>query len=176
MLTEKQFLLWFIPLAIATFVSGPLAVLHAFHPLEHIDGRAINSKTDAAQLPSYIPLLVQTEPYPATGYQTLEVDDLRLMNLTSFTAMVQSSLQSPTPALLGYVSLTRLFKQKKTFNSYPQGELLLVTKVSFSGFDDEEQEAEHLILETQHARRFQLTSVELDEETGLLFGQVEWLG
>lgn len=173
MLTEKQFLLWFIPLAIATFVSGPLAVLHAIPPL---DGRAITSKTQAAQLPSSIPLLVQTEPYPATGYQTLEVDDLRLMNLTSFTSMVSSSSENPTPALLGYVSLTRLFKQKKTFNSYPQGELLLVTKVSFSGFDDEEHESEHLILETQHARRFQLRSVGLDEETGLLFGQVEWLG
>lgn len=183
MLSDKQFLLLSLPLAMVAFLAGPLTVLHYFDlispasnhlsDIEH--GLDLSAKVLAAKLPDTIPLLFEVAKYPAIGYQTLEVDDLRLMNLTSFVELVsQPAKEWAPPALIGYMSMTEVLRQKKRNpDSYPVGDLLLVTEAYFTGFDDEAGERESLVLETHRARRFQLKSVQYDESTELLFGQVE---
>ncbi|KAE9083753.1 hypothetical protein PF005_g22035 [Phytophthora fragariae] len=121
--------------------------------------------------------MFEVAKYPASGRQTLEVHDLRLLNLTSFAEMVSPSSDEKTrAAIIGYMSMTEVLRQKKRNpGSYPVGDLLLVTDVHFTGFDDETGERESLILETQRARRFRLKNVQYDESTELLFGQVDWI-
>ncbi|KAE8877766.1 hypothetical protein PF010_g23804 [Phytophthora fragariae] len=87
-----------------------------------------------------------------------------------------SSDEKTRAAIIGYMSMTEVLRQKKRNpGSYPVGDLLLVTDVHFTGFDDETGERESLILETQRARRFRLKNVQYDESTELLFGQVDWI-
>ncbi|KAJ8559153.1 hypothetical protein ON010_g8295 [Phytophthora cinnamomi] len=189
MLSDKQFLLWSLPLALVAFVAGPLTVLHAFDliastpppthtPQAYISDFGLIANSSATRLPDTIPLMFEVAKYPAVGRQTLEVHDLRLLNLTSFAEMVSRSAQEMAPAaIIGYMSMTEVLRQKKRSpGSYPVGDLLLVTDVHFTGFDDEAGERESLILETQRARRFRLKNVQYDESTELLFGQVEWIG
>jgi hypothetical protein len=187
MLSDKQFLLLSLPLAMVAFLAGPLAVLHSFdlispgtsHPLSHIEqGLELSASVLAAKLPDTIPLLFEVAKYPAVGRQTLEVHDLRLMNLTSFADLAgQPANEWTPPALIGYMSMTEVLRQKKRNpGSYPVGDLLFVTEAHFTGFDDEAGEHESLVLETRRARRFWLKSVQYDESTQLLFGRVEWEG
>ncbi|KAG7392020.1 hypothetical protein PHYPSEUDO_002729 [Phytophthora pseudosyringae] len=99
------------------------------------------------------------------------------MNLTSFAEMVGRTDDKTPGALLGYMSMTEVLRQKKRNpGSYPVGDLLLVTDISFTGFDDEAGERETVVLETQRAKRFRLKDVHYDESTQLLFGQVDWIG
>ncbi|KAH7482378.1 hypothetical protein KRP22_008263 [Phytophthora ramorum] len=178
---NKQFLLWLLPLSVVAFVAGPLAVLHSFDladpaAMHTLQPTALSASIVAAGLPNTIPLMFEVVKYPAIGHQTLEVHNLRLMNLTSFAGMVgRPAEEKTTAALLGYMSMTEVLRQKKRSpDSYPVGDLLFVTKVYFTGFDDEAGERESLILETQRARRFRLKSVQYDESTELLFGEVAW--
>ncbi|RLN97074.1 hypothetical protein BBJ28_00013629 [Nothophytophthora sp. Chile5] len=184
MLSDKQFLLWFLPLALTTFISGPLAVLHSFDLLEPATCSLSlprfgfkSADINDALLPEEIPLMFQMERYPATGRKTVEVRDLRLMNLTSFASMQSpSSQEAPSTALLGYISIAETAEQQeKDPSGYPEGDLLLITKISFSGFDDEAEQHELIELESHRARRFRLKTVRHDESTGLLFGRVEWI-
>ncbi|KAG3099017.1 hypothetical protein PI124_g10973 [Phytophthora idaei] len=88
--------------------------------------------------------MFEVSKYPAIGHQTLAVHDLRLMNLTVVAEMVGPSTEVKTPrALLGYMSVTEVLRQKKRNpGSYSESDLLLVTDVSFTGFDDESGERE----------------------------------
>ncbi|EGZ16587.1 hypothetical protein PHYSODRAFT_299991 [Phytophthora sojae] len=189
--SDKQFLLWSLPLALVAFLAGPLAVLHSFDliaptpatnnapPIDTSDFGLVANNSAAASLPDTIPLMFEVAKYPAIGRQTLEVHHLRLLNLTSFAEMVSRSAdeRAPSTAIVGYLSMTEVLRHKKRNpGSYPVGDLLLVTDVHFTGFDDETGERESLILETQRVRRFRLKNVQYDESTELLFGQVEWIG
>ncbi|GMF58529.1 unnamed protein product [Phytophthora fragariaefolia] len=185
MLSDKQFLLWSLPLALVAFLAGPLAVLHSFDLIAPVPVTTLTPQNPTSDFklsangstthPDTIPLMFEVAKYPAIGHQTLEVQDLRLLNLTSFAAMVSRSTDEMAPAVIGYMSITEVLRQKRRNpRSYPVGDLLLVTDVSFTGFDDEAGERESLILETQRAQRFRLKNVQYDESTGLLFGQVEW--
>ncbi|KAL3660307.1 hypothetical protein V7S43_014835 [Phytophthora oleae] len=184
MATDK-FLLWSLPVALAAFVAGPIAVLRSFDLIgapvliepKSYDHFQLSSNNSAVQLPATIPLMFEVAKYPTSSHQTLEVHDLRLMNLTSFADMVGKPTEPKMPAtFLGYMSMTEVLRQKKRNpGSYPVGNLLLVTDVSFTGFDDESGEREVLLLETQRVRRFRLKNVQYDESTELLFGQVDWI-
>ncbi|ETI36660.1 hypothetical protein F442_17117 [Phytophthora nicotianae P10297] len=67
------------------------------------------------------------------------------MNLTTFADMVETSTELKTPgAFVGYMSVTEVLRQmKRNPGSYPIGDLLLVTDVSFTGFDDEAGNAKY---------------------------------
>ncbi|KAK1928813.1 hypothetical protein P3T76_015751 [Phytophthora citrophthora] len=181
--TDK-FLLWSLPVALAAFVAGLLAVLRSFDlirvpvpsEVKSYDYFHLSSNSSTVHLPDTIPLMFDVARYPANGHQTLEVHDLRLMNLTSFADKANQTEEKSSPAFLGYMSVTEVLRQKKRNpGSYPMGDLLLVTEVSFTGFDDESGERELLVLETQRVRRFRLKNVQYDEPTELLFGQVDWI-
>lgn len=182
---DKVFLSWFLPLAIATFLSAPLAVLHSFDMIDpmvtqlHKYGSLalFGSVETSEALPTELPLLIRMESYPYSGKKILEVYDTRIMDM-AFKDTNSNENLSASPLLFGYIPLIEMQETRKSDEfSHPEGHLIVVTRVSYklnlNGNTDLKQQS--MVLETKKSHRFRVKAVRKDEVTGLLVGQVEWL-
>lgn len=186
MLHDKFFLSWFLPLAIATFLSAPLAVFDVIDPLVmqlHKYGSLgllglSDEKVEA--LPSELLLLFRMESYPHSGKKTLQVDDTRFVDM-AFGATHGNENRSASPLLLGYIPLIEMQETRKESDqfSFPEGRLIVVTRVSYErSLSDDDNSPDHhhsMLLETKRSHRFRVKAVRKDEATDLLVAQVEWL-
>ncbi|TYZ66607.1 hypothetical protein PybrP1_008127 [[Pythium] brassicae (nom. inval.)] len=162
--SQKTFFMWFLPLAIATFLSAPLAVLHSFelldavvlrlqeHPATAVLSFASASSTttnfaDVAQLPRELPLLFRAETYPSSGQKTLDVQDPQLMDVL-FRLLNGSSNASlvGSPFLLGYVPIADARRRPIKANA----------------------------TSTTRSHRFRVKRVRREASSKVLIGHVEW--
>jgi hypothetical protein len=185
-LNDKAFFTMFIPIAMATFFSAPVAVFHSFdliNPFFHhihdysskimltMNNKWINTNNNytypinikVQDFPQEIPLLFQMDPYPSNGHKKIQLDHERYGKLTR--GMSHTIQEEQKSVYLGYIQIF----ENRTHLGYPEGELLQVLQI--------EQSTLHKspLLNTKKTRRFRLKSIRKDTESGVLYGTVEWI-
>lgn len=155
-MSDKQFLAWFLIIALPAFLLAPVGLLHSLGLLAQVHQRTLGPALLPAE--EYV-IVLHADAYPGSGRKTLALMDIGLINGTA----------SSTDLMLGYVAMQQFHRSTKS-DQYPEGELIRVTRIS--RLDDEHATWQ---LDTIRIRRFRLKTVRRDDSSGVLFGRVEWL-
>ncbi|KAJ0412377.1 hypothetical protein ATCC90586_009567 [Pythium insidiosum] len=131
--SDRVFLTCLIPLAIATFLSGPLAVLHFHGHLDHALSYAFRHTAWSQDVVEEVPLLFHADAYPLNGKKTIALQDQRLQSL--IMAFNASYATSPLPStrserlIIGYVPVNETLKlQSRDRSALLEGSLLRVNR------------------------------------------------